>query len=211
MKVVTIPFDYEDLPASERDKIVPICIPLHDECGEQIAWRWFEAVNEIQDLLRKLSRLELRDERRVSEVAEGAVHGVWGTHGANFGTSPAAQVYARARWYARDLRAGSKSQRNGFTVALDEVAYLVRLKLQTDPKNHAEEYRRRLDLAAMCDELVAEGDEVVSAILDFMQDGLTWIEMGKRMGVKPDTLRKRFDRWLEKRSDMRTRLIEILR
>lgn len=211
MQVITIPFGYEELPASERNRVVPICIPAFDKHGERIAWGWFEAVDKVQDPLRKLSRVELQDEWRVSEVAEGAVHGVWSTHGENLGRSPAGQVYARAKWYARDLRAGGKSQRNGLTVGLDEIDYLVRMKLETDPTDHAARYCRELDLATISEELAASGSEDVSAILDCMQDGLSWIEMGRRMGKKPDTLRKRFDRWLERKSDIAQRLLEILR
>ena len=92
MKVVTIPFDYEDLPTPERDKIVPICIPAQDAHGKQITWGWFEATAKVQNPLRRLSRVTLHDVWRVSELAEEAVHGLWRTHGENLGRSPAGQV-----------------------------------------------------------------------------------------------------------------------
>lgn len=211
MKVVTIPFDYEDLPASERDRVVPICIPDHDEHGRQIAWGWFEATAKVQHPLRRLSRVTLQDVWRVSELAEEAVHGVWRTHGENFGRSPSGQVYARAKWYARDLQAGTKSQRHGFTVALDEIEYAVRQKLNTDPRDYDSEYQMRLDLAAISDDFAANGFDNFSEILDLMQDCATWPEIGARMDEKPDTVRKRFDRWLERRSDLAEKLRKVLR
>lgn len=211
MQLVTIPFDYEELSPSKRDKVVPICIPAYDKHGAAIAWGWFEAVDKIQDPLRRLSRVELHDVWRVSELAEEAVHGVWRTHKEDLGRSPSGRVYARARWCARDLQAGTKSQRNGFTVALDEVEHAVRQKLDADPKNYPSMYQTELDLAAISEELVASGCEDVSLILDFMQDGATWPQIGERMGKKPDTVRKRFNRWLERRSDFAERLLEVLR
>ncbi len=209
--LVTIPFDYEELPASERDKIVPICIPAHDEHGKRIAWGWFEATAKIQNPLRRLSRVTLHDVYRVSEVAQEAVHGVWRTHGEDFGRSPSGRVYARAKWYARDLQAGTKSQRNGFTLALDELESVVRQKLDTDPTDYDSEYQSKLDLAAISEELLASGFKEISVIIDLMQDGATWPEIGERLGKKPDTVRKRFDRWLERRSDFADRLLQVLR
>jgi len=211
MKVVTIPFDYEDLPALERDKIVPICIPAHDEHGKQIDWGWFEAAAIVQNPMRRLSRVILHDVWRVSELAQEAVHGVWRTHGGDLGRSPAGRVYARAKWCARDLQAGTKSQRNGFTVALDELEHAVRQKFDTDPRNYLSEYQTELDLATISEDLIADDCKDVSIILDLMQDGATWPEIGLRMGEKPDTVRKRFDRWLERRADFADRLRNVLR
>ena len=211
MSLVTIPFNYEELSASERDRIVPICMAAHDSQGRRIAWGWFEAVANIQNPLRRLSRATLQDEWRVSEIAEGAVHGVWRTHGDNLGRSPSGQIYARAKWYARDLQAGTKSQRNGLTVALDELDQLVQQKLAKDPRDYGSEYQKSLDLALISQQLAANGGEEVSAILDLIQDGLTWPEIGERLGKKPDTVRKRFDRWLERRSDFAEKLLQILR
>jgi hypothetical protein len=48
-------------------------------------------------------------------------------------------------------------------------------------------------------------------IFDLMQDDLTWLEIGARMGKKPDTVRKRFDRWLEGRTDWAERFRQVLR
>ena len=42
VQVVTIPFDYEKLPASEREHVVPICIQLVDPSGQPIPMEWFE-------------------------------------------------------------------------------------------------------------------------------------------------------------------------
>ena len=42
------------------------------------------------------------------------------------------------------------------------------------------------------------------------QDG-QFRKLGGRIGEKPDTVRKRFDRWLARRTDVAERLLEILR
>jgi hypothetical protein len=64
MPVVTIPFDFEDLP--DKSSIVPICINDTDRHGTRIGWRWITAVVPIADLLRKLARRRLDDVWRVS-------------------------------------------------------------------------------------------------------------------------------------------------
>lgn len=211
MRSVIIPFNYEALSAAEQDKIVPIFIPALDKKGVPIARGWFEAAARLHKPLLKLCRWEFRDERRVSEVAEGAVHGVWHTHGDDFGRSPDGRLYTRAKWVARDFRAGGKSQRNGLTVSLEEIDRLMRMKLEVDPTDYASKYCRSLDLGAISDGLSDSGEENIATILDLFQDGKNWIEMAEQTGVKPDTLRKRFNRWLARKSNTSQRLLEILR
>src|ERR1700737_357399 len=76
MGVVIIPFDYEQLPESERKTIVPICIASIDRHGNPIAAVWFEkGVAPVQDQLRNIARFTLGDVQRVSELAEITFHG----------------------------------------------------------------------------------------------------------------------------------------
>lgn len=92
MKVVTIPFNYEQLPPSEQAKIVPICIKATDDEGNLIDWGWFEAVARVQDELRALAKAWLEDVWRVSEIAEAAVHRLWNKHRHNLGRRPSTRV-----------------------------------------------------------------------------------------------------------------------
>ena len=54
MGVVIIPFDYEQLPESERKTIVPICISSVDRHGNPIAAVWFEVTVEVVTVTRKV-------------------------------------------------------------------------------------------------------------------------------------------------------------
>ena len=71
MGVVIIPFDYEQLPESQRKSIVPICIASVDRHGNPIARVWFdEGVAPVQEQLRNIARYKLGDVRLVSELTE---------------------------------------------------------------------------------------------------------------------------------------------
>ena len=48
MQYVTIPLDFENLPGEAKASIVPICIERADRDGQEIAWGWFEAVEEFR-------------------------------------------------------------------------------------------------------------------------------------------------------------------
>ena len=107
MQYVTIAFDFENLSGDERAAVVPICIERADRDGSEIAWGWFEAVEVAQEPLRRLARSWLEDVWRVSELAEATVHTLWYRHRFDLGIRPASRVLAQAKWYARDLQAGT--------------------------------------------------------------------------------------------------------
>jgi hypothetical protein len=87
-KVVTIPYGYEELPLSEQQRIVPICLTRFDSEGQEIARGWFDAVSGIQEMLRNLARHVVQDVRRTSEVVDPAVQNIWSIHQDRFGALP---------------------------------------------------------------------------------------------------------------------------
>ncbi len=198
MSVITIPFGYEKLPATERSSIVPICIPAIDDDGRQIAWGWFEAVEQIQTPLRGLARTFLEDVWRVSELTESAVKTVWRTHGEDFGRSPSSRIYVQAKWCARDLRAGSFRERRGLNVELNELDKALSGRLLADPCDYDAKYGVDMDLAILGRRLRESGHEDIDQILRLVRDGCTWKEIGIRMGRDPNVTQRRFRRWMGK-------------
>jgi hypothetical protein len=196
MPVVLIPFGYEDLPANDRDSIVPICLPATDEDGSRIAWGWFEAVERIQAPLRHLTRSFLGDVWRVSEVTESAVKSVWRKHGSDLGTSPSGRVYVQARWYAQDLKAGSTRERRRLNVALDELDDILRGQILADPCDYGSQYGQNLDLAALGQRLRHNGLEDIDQMLQLVRDGCTWKEIGSKLSRDPFVAQRRFRRWM---------------
>jgi len=211
MRVVIIPFGYEELPQAQKDMVVPFAVPRHDEEGREIAWRWFEALAEAHRSILWLARHILEEQWRAPELAHLSVHGAWATHGYNFGSSPSGLLVRRAEWHARDLKYGDKRLRNGRNVSLEEVDKIIRARLERDPEDYSEAYQRRADLAALTDELTESGDEDIAAIIDLMQFGLSFPAMEDQLGLKGDTLRKRFARWRERSPDFLRRLHNLLR
>jgi hypothetical protein len=194
MQFVTIPFEYENLPAQRQAAIIPICIKRTDRDGKPITWGWFDAAARVQQRLRSLARYVLKDECQVSELAESALHSLWYKHGSDLGRSPGRRVYTQARWQAQDLKAGSRNIRRGILVALDDVDLAVRDRLLADPEDYSRMYQHKLDLDAASDRLVTEGCEDASRILDLLLDGCTWQEVGDRLGKSADAARVQFRR-----------------
>ncbi len=198
MSVITIPFGYEALPATEQSSIVPICLPAHDDDGRQIAWGWFQAVEQIQTPLRGLARTFLEDVWRVSELTESAVKTVWRTHGEDFGHSPSGRIYVQAKWVARDLRAGSFRERRGLNVELDELDKALSGRLLADPCDYDAKYGVDMDLAVLGKRLREKGLGDIDQMLLMIRDGCTWKEIGIRMGRDPQVASRRFLRWMDK-------------
>jgi DNA-directed RNA polymerase specialized sigma24 family protein len=198
--VVIIPFNYEALPASEQSKIVPICIAKVDEHGDEIAWGWFQAVSEIQEPLRDLVRYIVGDVRRTSEVVDWAVHRLWAIHRDRFGRSPKAQVYAKSKWRAKDLRAGGEGERTRrhLTIALADLAEGMQATAMVDPTDYESAYQMELLLADMDTQFKARGLDDVSMMLKLVRDGNSWKQIGKRMDRNPDSAQRRFRRWRDR-------------
>jgi hypothetical protein len=183
MPVVTIPFGYEELPAEDRNSIVPICLPATDEDGRTIAWGWFEAVERIQTPLRHLARSCLGDVWRVSEVTESAVKTIWKAHGDHLGVSPSRRVYVQARWCAQDLKAGSARDRRGLNVALEELDDFLRGQILVDPCDYDSQYGQEIDLAILSQRLRENGLEDIEQMLLLVRDTTVQDRTGLRSGV----------------------------
>src|SRR3954462_11727151 len=86
--------------------VVPICISDVDHQGRLVVPAWIEAVKPIAEPLRSMTEVVTGDVHNVSQVTEEAVHSLSARHGEKLGRRPSSQVYASARWRARELRAG---------------------------------------------------------------------------------------------------------
>ncbi len=190
MPVVTIPFDFEDLP--DKSGIVPICINDTDRHGRKIGWRWITAVVPIADLLRKLARRRLDDVWRVSELTELSVHDVWYAHGEDYGNWPQWLIYRHAKWKAEDLRYGSWRIRRGREVALGELEAALHAR-----SNHAEELERQEIVDILRSELSNSGQDEIIEMLDQVLHGCTWDDIAVHLGQEPtkrnvNTIHRRF-------------------
>lgn len=195
MPVITIPFDYDEklYPA-----VVPICICDTDSEGNLIHRDWFElGVAPVAGQLRRIAHRVLNDVWRVSEISEKAVHSIWKNRGEDLGTDPGLVVYKRAKWYAEDLRAGSRRARTGADVEL----FAETLELLRD----------RFDLIAeaetkdVLDKLVAQATELGMSdaveMVPMMLRGCSADEYVQRFGKKRNTLTQMFFRNMRKAAE----------
>ena len=203
MGVVIIPFDWEQLPDSQKIAIVPICIADVDRHGNEIARTWFEeGVAPIQDRLRTIAKFKLGDVHRVSELAELTVHKLWAKHGANVGTYPARRVLVRAMWEARDLAAGNSQWRIKHTVplvmgALENDLYQNGLP---DRTNYEQVYERGLLVKLIEQRIEEDKRDDIRLVFSLLRQGYTWDEVAlKLQDPKPEALKKRFWRWIRQR------------
>jgi hypothetical protein len=192
MEFITIPFNYQELSASARNAIVPICIRRTDRDGQTIAWGWFEAVEAVQERLRALARYRLEDEWRVSELAEVSVHKLWQRHRDQFGLRPGRRVYAQARWEAEDLRAGGWRARRGFDLALDELRIAV-----CDQGNIDADFERRQFVDALRHQLLSRGQTEVCEMMDMILHECSWDQIAQQLDGHTDertvnTIQRRF-------------------
>ncbi len=196
MAVVTIPFDFKELP--DKNSIVPICINDTDRHGRKVGWGWIAAIVPIADLLRKLARRRLDDVWRVSELTELSVHDVWYAHGENYGKFPHWLIYRHAKWKAEDLRYGSWRVRKGREVALGELEAALRAH-----SDHATELERREIVDMLRSELSNSGQEVIVNMLDQVLHGCPWNDIAVQLGEEPtkrnvNTIQRRFWRAIER-------------
>ncbi len=203
--VVIIPFDYEKLSESQRNRIVPICIASADRHGNQIAAIWFEkGVAPVQEQLCSIARARLGDVRRVSELTEITIHKLWERHGEDAGIRPWRRVLVRAMWEARDLAAGDSRWHINHTVplALDSL----------DGDLHGEKrsediYHQQLLLDLVERRIEQDRREEIREIFKMLRQGYTWEEVAQRLGEqKPEALKKRFWRWMKRNFPQRKRL-----
>lgn len=186
--MVTIPFDYDELPESQRLAIVPICIRKHDANDCEIDWRWFEAVDQVQEALRRLARHVLSDVWRVSELAEWAVLHNWRKYGRDLVRAPQ-RVYSTARWRAEDLRYGGERLRRGLDRSLDEA------DLVSDPVDYESRYSSSVDFRRLAKRLEDRGITDVKEMLLLQRAGHSWAEIAELCVQQPNTAQRRFWRW----------------
>ena len=201
MQYVTIPFDFEKLSPDQKASLVPICIERADRDGTDIAWGWFDAVAAVQDPLRRIAVMRLGDVWRVSELAEGSVRTLWRRHRYDLGRNPGSRVLGQARWYARDLQAGTWQHRRGVVAGLNGLDELLRSRVLTDPARYEDVYQRELYFKDLGEQLVDAGQKDVSAMLNFVRNGNTWPEIGEELGRDPDAARMKFTRWIRRLLD----------
>jgi hypothetical protein len=205
MGVVIIPFDYEQLPESQRNTIIPICIASVDRHGNQIAPIWFEkGVAPVQEQLCSIARVRLGDVRRVSELAEITIHKLWERHGEEVGIWPWRRVLVRAMWEARDLAAGDSRWHINHTVplALDSLEGDLH-----GPKRYEEIYQQQLLLDLVERRIEQDRCKEIREVFKMLRQGYTWEEVAQRLGQqKPEALKKRFWRWMKRNFPQRKRL-----
>jgi hypothetical protein len=210
MGVVIIPFDYEQLPESQRNTIIPICIASIDRHGNQIAPIWFEkGVAPVQEQLCSIARVRLGDVRRVSELAEITIHKLWERHGEEVGIWPWRRVLVRAMWEARDLAAGDSRWHINHTVplALDSLEGDLH-----GPKRYEEIYQQQLLLDLVERRIEQDRCKEIREVFKMLRQGYTWEEVAQRLGQqKPEALKKRFWRWMKRNFPQRKRLHPVRR
>jgi DNA-directed RNA polymerase specialized sigma24 family protein len=198
--LIIIPEHFEELP---RD-LAPICIEDRDPAGKLINPQWIDrGVRPIHRPLCRLTARVLGDVGLVSEVVEKTLQRLVRRYGDKLGAEPLKQVYARAKWEARDLR-DDRRKRIGLEGSLDDEKYLDGLDAAIrraffdgdgslrDPRDYARMYEARLDLEALRE---TAPDEELRLIIDLHAENLTMREIGALLRRKPNTLWHRLDRW----------------
>jgi hypothetical protein len=100
-KVVVIP------PDCLGKRVVPICIRTIDDQGRPVHSGWIEAARRVAGSLRFFARTILKNEERVSELAEDTVHRLSAKHGDRMGRRPDYRLFIFAKWRARMIAAGT--------------------------------------------------------------------------------------------------------
>jgi hypothetical protein len=202
LRVVIIPFDYEQLPDDQQKAIVPICIPAKDRHGNEIPRVWFEqGVAPVQDQLRAIARYRLGDVHRVSELAEATVHKLWQQHGENAGFLPWHRVLTRADWEARHMAMGGSPWRKSHTVPLKLASLERRLyrKRSVGAKRWEYSYERDLLVDLVERRIRKEHREDFREAFKMLREGYGWDEIAARVhDSNPEALKRRFWRWINR-------------
>jgi hypothetical protein len=164
---------YVIIPPDHAERgVVPICISDVDYEGRIVVPGWIEAVKPIADPLRKMASRITGDVRNVSQVTEEAVHGLSAKRGENFGRRPSSQVFASAKWRARNLKAGGARGRKGLEIEFRDIVIdclAVRPKFPCEVENNdlVERLREkarelgRSDLETMIDLYLSDAEDEI--------------------------------------------------
>ena len=194
---VIVPFDYDDLPQLERSSIVPICMQRKDRYGRLIAWGWFsDGVAPAASYIRATAK-RMGDEHLASELAESSVHSLWYRHNERLGPFPKRAVMKEARYRALDMMAGGQRWMRDRTHKLVPLLRQMEEALP-DPANFSERYALEHDLTVLSERLTAKGLHDVSMMLDMVRDYRSWEEIALHFDSKPNTLQKKFRRWVRR-------------
>lgn len=189
MSMIVIPFQYNEMSATEQAKTIPICVDAHDHRGAEIDKRWFsEGVAPVYKFLLRCAQRVLGDPLRASEITERAVHALWKRHGSNLGICPPAQVTAEAKWAAKDVR----SERSRFE--RDHVLCQQEQDRAPDRTDYERVYIAKLDLDLIL-ERMQSADEDIAIIANARLSGCTYEEIAAQLGMNANTLVVKFERW----------------
>jgi hypothetical protein len=194
---VTIPFDYDELPSEERNRVVPICVSVLDRRQYPIPREWFEqGIAPVHGHLVNIARWHLGDPWCVSQVVEATLNILFERYGTDLGRCPWRRVLREAVWVAKDLQAGgSRADRNrrAREVSIDGMENAV-----IDPTDYTEQYQRDLLLDAVERKLAEDGRIDMTEVWGLVRLGHTWPEIAEHFGfASEDVLKRRFYRMLE--------------
>jgi DNA-directed RNA polymerase specialized sigma24 family protein len=200
VKLVIIPFGYEDLPEDRRKKVVPICIEAEDREGNLIDPEWFErGVAPIRRELTNLAQSVLGDRRMVSDIVQPSVHKVWHRHQHNIGDKPHARIWRQAIWEARDQAAGGWRARRfrvvSYTLEQMDREFPERM---ADPQDYVLLYHQRMILQSVHTAFKEDGLEEMARVYELLKLGDTWAEISAKMGQGEEALKRRFYRLCKK-------------
>lgn len=192
MGIVTIPSNYDE---NRNDSVVPICMDDTDFQGVPIFPGWFElGVAPVADSLRKIANRALNDPWRVSEIAETAVHSLWGVHRENLGEEPGLRVLRLAHCHAEDMRVGGRRARRKsdvdlFSSTLENLQSSIDLVAELEAKDTLEQIMNRLD---------EMGLERVREMVPMMLRDCTQRELTSRFGGSRNTISHYFYRHMRR-------------
>jgi hypothetical protein len=171
---------YVIIPPDHAERgIVPICISDVDYEGRRVFPAWIEAVKPIADPLREMTAVITGDVHNVSLISEGAVHSLSARNGEKLGDKPSSQVFAAARWRAKNYAAGGSAKRKRKEIEFREF---FNESLQSPPsfdraisdRDFVDRLRQRArdasrpDLEIMIDLYLSESEEKIAEVFNVL-------------------------------------------
>jgi hypothetical protein len=200
--LVVIPQNYEDLPETQRNQIIPICMAAQDWKGQQIEPRWFfDGVAPVRKHLVSLAHWALGDPWCVSELAEATVHRLWSRYGASVGRCPWRRVLKKAIWMAEELKIGDWRKRKypNLYVGLDALDEKIREQMLVDPSTYVDLLEQQIMLDSVEEQLRREGRIQMQLVFQLLRRGFSWQEIAERIGESSrEPIKRRFYRWVKK-------------
>lgn len=200
--LIVIPENYEDLPETQRNQIIPICMAARDRKGQLIEPRWFfDGVAPVRKHLVSLAHWALGDPWCVSELAEATVHRLWSRYGDSVGRCPWRRVLKKAIWMAEELKIGDWRKRKypNLYLGLDAIDQKLREQMLIDPSTYVELLERQIMLDSIEERLRREGRGEMRIVFQLLRRGFSWQEIAERIGESGrEPVKRRFYRWVRK-------------